>query len=294
MNKSSFYTYLPVGERELDWGLYMTTCGYHEIPPRVVFPKEDHPSVYQFDPAIGRILPEYQLIWFVQGQGTFISEPTGTIPLKPGSVLLLFPDVWHSYRPDPTTGWTDYWVGFNGSYIFEMCRRGNFSPSVPVFPIKNPIQITGLFEEIVENVRSNPGTRAFHYSADILKILTHCAANLDQPKSHEVSGKEQIFQEALRLIWGWSYRTLTIDILAESVHINRRTLERYFREMNGRSILEEIHHCRVVRAQRLLENTRLPIGRIALMVGFSSPDQMRRVFRETQHSSPEHYRRIHQ
>ncbi|MDO5553856.1 MAG: AraC family transcriptional regulator [Planctomycetia bacterium] len=290
MNTSSFYSYLPVGEREFDWGLYMTTCGYHEVPPRGIFPSEEHPSVYRFEPGAGRILSEYQLIWIVQGRGTFSSEATGNVELSSGTALILFPDVWHSYRPDPATGWTDYWVGFNGSYIFEMCRRGNFSPASPFYTPKNASQMTSVFETLIANVRRDPVTHAFAYSADILKILTLCVQATEPPQPHEESGKKQIVQETLRRIWGWSYRTLTIDNLAESVHVNRRTLERYFREVNGRSILEEIHRCRVVRAQRLLENTRLPVSRVALMVGFASPDQMRRVFREHLHISPEHYR----
>lgn len=289
MKRPSFSSYLAVGKREFDWGLYLTTCGYHTIPPGGAFPPKDHPAVYRFDPASGRVLPEYQLIWIVQGRGKFSSEATGEVTLEKGTAVMLFPDVWHTYRPDRATGWSDYWVGFNGSYIFEMCRRGVFSPSSPFYRPVQSAALTDLFERLTNEVRRDPVTNAFAYSADVLKIMTLCVPRTLEPEK-ELSGKEGLVQEARRRIWGWSYRTLGVQDLADAVRVNRRTLERYFREVTGQSILEEIHWCRIVRAQRLLESTRLPIGRVAVMVGFSSPAQMCRVFQQYLRVSPEQYR----
>lgn len=284
------YVYFPVDKKELDWGFYLTTCGRRDAAPRSVFPPPDHPAAYRFDPTVGRVLPEYQILWIVGGKGAFSSDATGEIELAQGSGAVLFPGVWHSYRPNLATGWRAYWIGFNGSYAFELCQNGIFSPERPIFRPSKPDALTNAFETLIEKTRRGEPSKTFKYNPLALEILTLCADEVQESEERELSGKERIVQDALRRIWGWSYRTLSVDDLAAAVGVNRRTLERYFRQTLGRSILDEIRGCRVVRAQRLLEYARIPIEQVATTVGFSSAAQMRRVFRDVLNVSPERYR----
>ncbi|MDR1267907.1 MAG: AraC family transcriptional regulator [Planctomycetaceae bacterium] len=285
-----FYDYLPVSETELDWGLYVTALGFNRVLPGEVFPSPKHPITYQFDPAQGRCLPEYQLLFLTQGKGTFSSEKINLQTLSEGNVLILFPDIWHTYRPDPTTGWEDYWIGFNGSYAYELCRRNVLTHEKPLFQPKRTQDLRNAFDRLLELVQSKPTQNSMQYSAIALEILALTIEKKPEIKE-ELQGKAGIVEEAIRLIWGWSYRAVSVEDIAQNVGVNRRTLERYFREIRNRSILDEIIYCRLTRARRLLENTRIPISRIALMAGFTSTQQLRHNFLQFLKKTPEQFRR---
>ena len=288
--KSRFHDYLPVGERELDWGLYVTVAGFNHVLPDEPFPSPGHPLAYQFDPTVGRVLPEYQLIFFSKGQGTFSSEETGTVDLVAGTAVLLFPGVWHTYRPAPQTGWEDYWIGFNGSYVYELCRRKILSAENPLYRPPQRERLIESFENMLEAIRKEPVRNSMLYSAKAVEILALTLENRSEIKEERL-GKEKIIDEAVQMIWGWSYRFLGVADIARRLGIQRRTLERYFREIRGTTILGEIMQCRLSRACRLLENTRVPLGQIALMTGFSSTQQMRRNFRDIYGKTPEQFRK---
>ena len=290
MKKSRFHDYLPVGERELDWGLYVTVVGFNHVLPGEQFPPPGHPLAYQFDPTVGRFLPEYQLIFFSKGRGTFSSEETGTVDLTAGTAVLLFPGVWHSYRPDLQTGWEDYWIGFNGSYAYELCQRQVLSAASPFYRPPQPERLSESFENMLEAIRKEPVRNSMLYSAKAIEILALTLENRPEIKEERI-GKEKIIDEAVQMIWGWSYRFLCVADIAHQLGIQRRTLERYFREIRGTTILAEIMQCRLNRACRLLENTRVPIGQIALMTGFSSMQQMRRNFLTVYGKKPEQFRK---
>ena len=288
--KSRFCNYLPVGERELDSGLYVTVAGFNCVLPNEPFPSSDHPLVYQFDPKVGRLLPEYQLIFISKGQGTFSSEQTGIITLSEGTAFLLFPNIWHSYHPDPQTGWEDYWIGFNGSYVYELCHHNILSAENPIYRPPQQERLIERFENMLELIRNEPTHNSMLYSANTLEILALTLEHRPETREERI-GKEGIVDEAIQMIWRWSYRSISVADIARRMGIQRRSLERFFREIRGTTILEEITHCRLSRASRLLENTRIPIGQIALMAGFSSTQQMRRNFQDHYEQTPEQFRK---
>ena len=67
-------------------------------------PDGNHPSRYPFSWDLGRKLDEYQLVYIASGAGVFEAERVGTVRVIPGTVFLLFPGVWHRYKPDLASG----------------------------------------------------------------------------------------------------------------------------------------------------------------------------------------------
>ena len=104
-----FYHYLPVNDTAMRWGLYVTGAGYAVISVGQDYPPEGHPGLYDFQWSRGRVLPEFQILLISDGCGVFESEPTGEVSVESGSLLFLFPGVWHRYRPDKSSGWTERW-----------------------------------------------------------------------------------------------------------------------------------------------------------------------------------------
>lgn len=83
---------------------------------------------------------------------------------------------------------------------------------------------------------------------------------------------------------------LTVDDLAARAHMSRRTFDRRFREVTGTSPLRWLLHQRVLAAQRLLEDTDLPIDDVAAAVGMGTGVTLRPHFRRQVGVGPQAYR----
>ena len=59
----------------------------------------------------------------------------------------------------------------------------------------------------------------------------------------------------LLYIWNFSHGYLDVPTVASKVGVARRTLDVRFRSASGRSVLEEIQHCRLTIAAMLLRET---------------------------------------
>jgi AraC family transcriptional activator FtrA len=84
---------------------------------------------------------------------------------------------------------------------------------------------------------------------------------------------------------------LSLDRMAARAHMSSRHFSRRFREFTGTTPLRWLHHQRLVRACELLEQTDLPIARVATMTGFRSAVSFRERFSREFLTTPSSYRR---
>ena len=96
---------------------------------------------------------------------------------------------------------------------------------------------------------------------------------------------------AVRFIHDNASQPIQVSDVLEAVPISRRSLERRFQVVLGRSPQQEIQRIHVELAQRLLAETNLPVPDIATRSGFKSADRLAAVFRRTLGVTPTNYRR---
>ena len=96
--------------------------------------------------------------------------------------------------------------------------------------------------------------------------------------------------KAMTLIWTRGHRTISVDQIAESVGVTRRTLERRFRKSVGHPVVEEIIRSRLNRAKRLLQETEISVKVVAQLSGFPSEERMRVAFVRHEGISPLRFR----
>jgi len=305
-----FYHYLPVTDDAMDWGLYVTGAGRGRIPARHGYPPAGHPSLYQFDWKRGRTLPEFQLILITDGKGVFESEPTGRKTIEPDTLLLLFPGVWHRYRPDPATGWQERWISLNGRSIHRLMDQQLVRPAGAVCRPSDVSQIAQRFDHLLDRIHSKPAENSIQLSLRAMDLIaevieqaggrrpqmrgTPPAYRLQPPASSrkpQPPVADPLVAQALDLIWTHSHRPLSVSQLASHLPVTRRTLERRFALERNHSILDEINLCRAGRARRLLDETDLPIKTVAYLAGFTSQERMRIAFLHHEGCAPAEYRR---
>jgi LacI family transcriptional regulator len=83
---------------------------------------------------------------------------------------------------------------------------------------------------------------------------------------------------------------LGVDQVAAAVHTGRRTLERRFRAVMGRTLGEVLRRTRALPVKRLLAETTLTLEEIAERTGFHSAQHLSEFFRDLEGCSPGRYR----
>jgi AraC-like ligand binding domain len=104
----------------------------------------------------GRTLPTYQFVYITRGVGMFDSKLTGSQPVRAGDLMVLFPQLWHRYRPLADTGWDEYWLEFDGDYIRCLMARDDFTPERPVLHIGVRYDVLDLFLKAIDLLRNEP------------------------------------------------------------------------------------------------------------------------------------------
>jgi AraC-like DNA-binding protein len=296
----AFFHYLPVNEETMSSGLYVTGVGRAVIRPGEKYPPSGHPILYQCDWARGRTLPEYQLILITDGAGEFDSEATGPVPIEGAALLVVFPGVWHRFRPSPAVGWTERWFSFNDELLDRLLSFGLFGPDRAVVRPRDPQRVAAELDAMLGRIRDKSISHPTVLALQAQRIISDAVAqrvedDINAGKIPSARGgarqEDPIVQRALEIIWTHSATPISVSDIARQLPVTRRTLDRRFVEAMGHSVLEEINACRLGRAKRLLTETELPVKTVAHLAGFNSTERMRVLFVEREGVSPAAYRK---
>jgi AraC-like DNA-binding protein len=294
-HEDAFFHYLPVSEETMSAGIYVTGGGRATIGPGEKYPPSGRPLLYQFEWSRGRTLPEFELILVTDGAGEFESEATGHVKIEGVALFIVFPGVWHRFRPSPTVGWTERWFSFNGELLDRLLHVGLVAPYIAVTLPRDPDRLVEEFDEMLDRIRDRSGGHPAVLAAQAMRIISDAVAQQveDAIESAEAPASRQedpIVQRALEIIWSHGPNSISVSDIARQLPVTRRTLDRRFVEVTGHSVLEEINTCRLSRAKRLLTETELPVKAVAHLAGFNSSERMRVLFIEREGTSPTAYR----
>jgi AraC-like DNA-binding protein len=282
---SDFHDYLPVNDDAMRWGIYITGIGRGTVDPMSPYPPARHPPLYGFRWQRGRTLPEFAVVLIDPGQGIFESESTGLVSVPSPSVMFLFPGLWHRYRPRREIGWIERWLCFNGELAHRLMEMGLLPRESPVRRVAAPTALVAAFDDLLDQVRHNPAGNSILLS---LRALGYLGAVIEAATSDELptalepvrrnATRDAVAAKAMALIWTRGHRTISVEEIAKSVGVTRRTLERRFRKSVGHTIVEEIIRSRLNRAKRLLQETSMSVKVVSQLSGFQSPERMRVAF----------------
>lgn len=96
---------------------------------------------------------------------------------------------------------------------------------------------------------------------------------------------------AVRYIREHVHKGIGVEEVLKVVPVNRRYLERKFRQYVGRTPLQEIRRTRIEKAKELLSGTDLSMPAIARHSGFATAERLANVFHEETGVTPTQYRR---
>lgn len=84
---------------------------------------------------------------------------------------------------------------------------------------------------------------------------------------------------------------ITLDEVADLVHLSKYHFCRLFHSATGATFLEYLHNVRLAKVHKMLIETELPISDIAARTGFTSTAHLTRIFRQVYKVSPREFRK---
>lgn len=290
MKLASHFRYLPVLETQRQWGLFLVDCGYTVTEPNTPYPPRGHPATHDFTFSKGRILSDYHVVYITRGRGVFEAKGVRRKIVEAGDVMVLFPGVWHRYRPDPATGWEEQWAGFNGSQAERFMRPPFFNPKKPVLRIGLDEGLRQRFISMVNDIERNPAGTPFSSAARILDILGLIQENIQNVRTN--AHLSSVIREAQNRILKEAMTPIDFERLARSLGVSYINFRRRFRQQTCVSPAQFQISIRLNRAQDLLSSTDLSVSEIAERCGFGTVHYFSRHFCQKMGLTPSAYRNV--
>ena len=283
--------YLAIGPNDLLWGLAVNSVGFQEVGPGEVYPPSNHPSRYLFTVERGRVLDEYQLLYVTRGEGTFRSRSLPhPVPVRQGSLFLLFPGEWHSYRPAEETGWKEYWIGFKGPQMDSWMKGGFFAKDRPIWNVGLRSDIVALYQDAIDTALSQQSGFQQRLSGVVAHLVSLAWFYGRNEALSEVAGQ---MNRALILV-AEQFRTITPEDLSRQLCMCYSNFRRIFKEYTGQAPAQYIRQVRLSRIKEALTNSSRPIRELAFEMGFENEDYFFTAFRRAAGMTPRAYRALTQ
>ena len=119
---------------------------------------------------------------------------------------------------------------------------------------------------------------------ETIDVFTDCMFNYIPSKGNEITKK------AIRFISKNFSKNLTLDMVADHVHLNPAYFSTLFKQSTGSSFKEYLNMVRIEESKRLLANTDHSIIDIALATGFEDQSYFSKVFKKYTGLTPKQYR----
>lgn len=284
------FKYVTVTPRDREWGLSVSSVGTQTVAAGMPYPPSGHAREYIFNPSKGRILKEYQLLYIVEGGGTLETASAGRKAIKSGDMFLLFPGEWHSYAPDPATGWKEYWIGFSGHNIDQRVAQGFFSASSPVYDIGYNASAVSLYQEAIRAATE----QAASFQLLLAGIVNHLLGLMSMVSRNRSlspeSGIASMVSAARSYMSEHMEEDLQIPDLASILNVSYTSFRRSFKEYTGIAPGQYLINLRMHKAKDLLRGTGLSVKEISYRLQFESPEYFSTRFKKHTGVTPSEFR----
>lgn len=279
-----FFKYLTPSEQDTNWGLFLNVAGKATIQPEIPYPPPDHPTGYYFTWEKGRILNEYQINYVTNGAGIYENK-TGKYPIKPGTLLITRPGIWHRYKPQIKTGWIENYIGFNGAIADQILNNTSLCSFKPVIHIGNRGEFIDTYYKIFEYIKhEKPGYQQV-CAGMIMKLLGYMVS-AEKQKSFSEKRIEQIIQKACFLIRENVDTEFDLKEFAEKNSIGYSYFRKMFKKYTGLPPIQYQLDLKIMRSREILLSTNKSVKEISYELGFQSAYYFSRAFKKKLGISP--------
>lgn len=288
--KIGFFRYLTYSEEDEKWQVVCTDAGHNDVPPYTVYPpnKEGHPRPFK-SVAVGRVLDEFQIVYITSGRGVF--ETCGrTYVIAPGAIMILFPGIRHTYKPDYEVGWSEYWVGFKGRYVDTLCAEGFLSPEKPLYEVGLEKSLLTIYTQIFDLVRSQRPLYQLRASSSVLALIAEILAH--ERKTVQFTHSERLVEKAKFLMEENVDREINLNGICDTLGVSTSHLNEVFKSYTSMTPYQYCISIKIHKAKELLKGGDMAIKEVAFRLGFDDQYYFSRLFKNKTGVSPSQWRAI--
>lgn len=288
---TNYYKYLPTSTEDERWGMHVLNAGCNRICAHTDYPASEHPAHHYFNWNQGRVLNEYQIIYIATGSGIFESAHCKQQSVKEGTILILFPGEWHRFKPEPQSGWDEFWVGFKGNFIEHIVQQQFLSEKNAVIDIGLSEKIIQLFENIIEITKEERTGYQPLVSGIVMYLLGEIYSLTRQQLYTGEDITESIINKA-RIIFRTNIdQQINIEEVAKELCVSYAWFRKAFKTYTGIAPHQYLLQLKIEKAKMLLPNRSQSIKEIAFSLNFESPFYFSKLFKEKVGVSPKEYRK---
>lgn len=288
---TNYYKYLPTSLEDERWGMPVLSAGCNRIEEYIDYPAPEHPAHHYFDWSNGRTLDEYQIIYIPIGKGVFESASCEQQQIKEGTIIFLFPGEWHRFKPNPQTGWDEFWVGFKGAIIENIVQQHFLSRKNAVQDIGLSEKIIQLFTNIIEITKEERMVYQPLACGIVMHLLGEIHALAKQQFYRGEEGTESIINKA-RIIFRTNIaQDINIEKVAKELCVSYAWFRKAFKAYTGMAPHQYLIQLKIEKSKMLLTNYSIAIKEIASSLNFESPFYFSKLFKEKTGISPATYRK---
>jgi AraC-like DNA-binding protein len=286
----NYQKYLNVSNTEKSWEFYVNTVGSAKVGANESYPNNrEHPLDHALTWNKGRILNGYYIVFITKGEGVLESAKTKPVEISAGTCFLLFPGIWHRYKPNPASGWEEYWVGFNGEYPDMLIRKGIFKPEDPFINVGLNEDLLLLFHTLIKVTKAAEiGHRqvATGITLQMLGLLNSLAKYHD----HIASRNGRLVAKAKFLLQNSIENPVSLERIAEEIPMGYSNFRKIFKQVTGMSPNQYLLELKLDKARELLNATNLTVNEVSYQTGFDSVFYFSRIFKKKNGVAPKEYR----
>lgn len=287
-SESIYRKYLMTFDHDEKWGFYVNSLGSTKIKSGDSYPSKGHPGSYNFSWEQGRILNEFQFVLITNGEGFLETKETGKKKISDGDGFMLFPGVWHRYRPKKKTGWTERWVGFSGTIAKMFLSNGFFNSNRPVIQKCKRTNILGYFDSLFHLFNNEPFGYQRLASGICLQLMAELY-NIQQISDNEDSLNTMV-SRAKQIMYKQINDSINPEEIASEFGISYSKFRADFKKQTGSSPLQYFLLLKIEKSKDLLLRTKKTQKEIAYSLGFESDYYFNRLFKQKAGMTPREFR----
>lgn len=229
------------------------------------------------------------LLYCLRGRG-WCETDRRLHPLRRGDLLALPLDRSLTCGPHRSSPWVFRWIRAVGALAPDYARALAEPPARPVRHLGEEVQITRLFGEVLDSLRSGTSfkrlLRASSALAYLLSLLIQ--ERPESPPGHSDTVKK--VAEAIIYLSDHLHESLRVKALARLAGLSPAYFGELFKAQTGCAPRQYVQLLRMHRACQMLRETGLGIKEIAGRLGYQDPFHFSRQFKAFEGVSPSQYR----
>ncbi|MBB3128520.1 AraC-like DNA-binding protein [Paenibacillus rhizosphaerae] len=241
--------------------------------------------------TFNRTLPWYVMSYLKSGSAKLrIDGEVKT--LAPGTVIFIPPNVEHDHYKDSPEETVFLWWHF--SYEIEGIMDAMKMFQIPyVFQLQNNDYFEKVFMEFMGSAEAETPSLPLSIlkqakSLELLYIILNSAVG--QSDAHADVAKSESFLDMLSRIVQSPEEPLTLQVMADELHLHPTYVSNRFKELFGKSPMQVQREMRIQKAKKLLESSELSVTEISQRLGYSELQNFTRLFKSYVGISPTQFR----